>query len=459
MASVSREQWSGRMGFVLAATGSAVGLGSIWKFPYIAGMNGGGLFILIYIACVALIALPVLIAEIMLGRHTRQATVAAVRCVAGKRSAWVIVGWIGVLGSALILSYYSVVGGWTLHYLVLSGLGGGEGMTVEAAQARYRGMLASPWITLGSHSAFMIVTTLIVAGGISGGLERANRALMPALLLLMGALLIHGVGLPGFKAALGFTFTPRAEAFTASGVLVALGHSFFSLSVGLGAMLTYGSYLSQREDLPLSAFAIAVLDTLISVLACLVVFPILFSHGLRPDAGPGLIFLSLPIAFGQMPGGSIWALLFFGLLAIAALASAISMLEVVTAHLIEERNWSRRRAACVAGLGITLLGIPAAWSESVWLFSEGFAQGMRHLGLPPLDWFRAVDGFASTVLLPLGGLGLSALAAWMLRESERRHAYQSGSAFGKTYTLWRQALRWVALPAIILIAIQGWVTG
>jgi len=453
-----REQWSGRMGFVLAATGSAVGLGSIWKFPYIAGMNGGGLFILVYVACVALIALPVLIAEIMLGRHTRRATVAAVRCVAGKRSVWLVAGWIGVLGSGLILSYYSVVGGWTLHYLFHAARGAGELTTAASAQAQYREMLSSPWVTLSTHLIFMSLTTLVVAGGVSGGLERANRALMPALLLLMGALLVHGFGLPGFDAALSFTFWPRLEEFTAKAVLVALGHSFFSLSVGLGAMLTYGSYLSQREDIPLSAFAIAMLDTLISLLACLVVFPILFTHELRPDAGPGLIFFSLPIAFGQMPGGNIWALLFFGLLAIAALASAISMLEVVTAHLIEELDWPRRRAAWVSGLGIAILGVPAAWSESVWLFSDGFAKAMQGLGLPALDWFQAVDGFASNLLLPLGGLGLSALVAWSLGEADRQGAYRSGSAFGHTYGLWRQALRWIAIPAIILITVQALAT-
>lgn len=451
MADTRREQWSGRTGFILAATGSAVGLGSIWKFPYIAGMNGGGLFILIYLGCVILIALPVLVAELMLGRATRKATVAAVRSVGQSGRGWLAIGWVGVLGSALILSYYSVVGGWTLHYLGLSFRGVSGTTDAATAQALYQALIGSPAATAIGHLLFMAITAAVVAGGVSRGLERASRLLMPVLILLMLALLIHALGLPGWGAAVEFTFMPRSSELDTLALLAALGHSFFSLSIGLGAMLTYGSYLARSEDIPLSSTVIALIDTAISILACLIIFPILFTHGLAPDSGPGLIFLSLPIAFGQMPGGALWSALFFGLLAIAALSSAISMLEVVVAHLIEEHELERLRAALAAGAGIALLGLPAAWSDSVWLFGAGFGKILQWLGGPDWNWFASMDFLASNVLLPIGGLGLALLAAWRLDEPARRAEYLSGTRWPWTYSSWLWALRYLAVPAIVLI--------
>jgi len=457
MAADAREQWSGRAGFILAATGSAVGLGSIWKFPYIAGMNGGGLFMLVYLACVVLIALPVLIGEIMLGRATRKATLATVREVGRSKRRWLAVGWIGVLGSGLILSYYSVVGGWTLHYLSLSIRGSAGAVDAASAQAVYAALIASPLTTLGWHLLFMALTITVVAGGVERGLERASRVLMPLLLLLMCGLLLHAFDLPGLAAAMEFAFMPRVEDLSARTLLEALGHSFYSLSIGLGAMLTYGSYLAHSEDIPLSGLVIALIDTTISILACLIVFPILFTYGLAPDSGPGLIFLSLPIAFEKMVGGALWSTLFFALLAVAALASAISMLEVVTAHLIEERGYGRVRAALSAGGLITLLGIPAAWSDSVWLFGEGFSGLLQFMGGPDRNWFRSMDYVASNLLLPLGGLGLALLAAWQFDERLRREQFMSGTSLPAGYGPWLAALRYLAIPAIVLIMARSFV--
>lgn len=459
MSANAREQWSGRAGFVLAATGSAVGLGSIWKFPYIAGMNGGGLFMLVYLACVVLIAVPVLVAEIMLGRATGKATVATVRELGHSRRRWLAVGWIGVLGSGLILSYYSVVGGWTLHYLSLSIRGNAGAVDAASAQSRYAELIGSPFTALGWHLLFMVLTITVVAGGVERGLERASRVLMPLLLLLMCGLLLHACGLPGLGAALEFAFRPRLEDFSTRTLLEALGHSFFSLSIGLGAMLTYGSYLARSEDIPLSALAIALIDTMISILACLIVFPILFTHGLGPDAGPGLIFLSLPIAFESMVGGALLSTLFFALLAVAALASAISMLEVVTAHLVEERGYARVRAALAAGSLIALLGMPAAWSDSVWLFGDGFSSLLQAAGGPDMNWFRAIDYVASNLLLPLGGLGLALLAAWQFDERLRREQFITGTFLPTAYGPWLVALRYLAIPTIVLIMARSLLTG
>lgn len=446
-----REQWSGRIGFVLAASGSAVGLGSIWKFPYLTGMHGGGIFIAVYAGCVLLVAVPILIAEILLGRHSRRATVATVRHLGGGRRSWLVVGWVGVLGSGLILSYYSVVGGWTLHYLSLA-VGGAAGpVDADAARHAYRQMIGSPFTGVVWQTVFLVITIWVVAGGVQQGLERASRWLMPILFVVMLGLLVRGFGLPGFESAWRFAFVPRIEDLSPRSLLEALGHSFFSLSVGLGAMLTYGSYLSRTEDVPLSAITIACIDTLVSLLACLIVFPILFTSGLDPDAGPGLIFLTLPVAFAGMAFGALWSALFFALLAIAALASAFSMLEVVVSHLIEERGWSRRRAAVTAGLVISLIGLPSAWSGSFDLFGPALASQLAAIGLPAFDWFGLVDFVSSNLLLPIGSLGLAALAAWRFGSEARADEYCAGSSVGGTYRIWLIALRYLALPAVVLI--------
>ena len=446
-----REQWSGRLGFVLAASGSAVGLGSIWKFPYLTGMHGGGIFIAMYICCVLLVALPILVAEILLGRHARGATVATVRQVGGGHRSWLVVGWIGVLGSGLILSYYSVVGGWTLHYLSLALSGQAGPQDAAAAGATYRAMVESPLTGLVWQAVFLLLTIWVVAGGIQQGLERANRWLMPVLCLVMLGLLIRSFGLPGFETAWRFAFVPRVEDLSPRSLLEALGHSFFSLSVGLGAMLTYGSYLSRKEDVPLSALAVAIIDTLVSLLACLIVFPILFTSGLEPDAGPGLIFLTLPVAFAAMEFSALWGALFFALLAIAALSSAFSLLEVVVSHLIEEQGWPRQRAAARAGLVIAVIGLPSAWSGSFALFGPALGVWLASLGLPAFDWFQLVDFVSSNLLLPIGSLGLAMLAAWRLDPAVRVAEYRAGSSMGDTCRLWLITLRYLAIPAVVVI--------
>ncbi len=442
-----REHWSSRLAFVLAATGSAVGLGNIWKFPYITGTNGGGWFVLIYLVAVLAVALPIMVAEILLGRAAQRSPVGAFRAYSRPGSPWLGVGWLGVAAGFVILSYYSVVAGWTLHYawLSLRGFGG-----LEAGQIRetFAELYADPALNLFWHAVFMALTIGIVAAGVHRGVERATRILMPVLLGMLLVLLVRAAGGEGFGRALDFVFGLRAGQLTPAGVLEALGHSFFTLSLGMGAMLTYGSYLRARDDLVATSVAVAGLDTAVSLMACLVIFPIIFSAGLAPGVGPGLVFVSLPIAFGQMPGGAFWAALFFLLLAVAALTSTISLLEVVVSHLMDEYRMRRRRAALGAGLATLLLGVPSAMSGGSALFGAGFQRLTEPLfgAGQGKNWFDLLDYLASNWMLPLGGLGIALFVAWRVGGEAREQAFKAGSRFARLYWAWVALLRYV-VPA------------
>lgn len=438
-----RGHWGSRLGFVLAAAGSAVGLGNIWKLPYITGVNGGGAFVLIYLACIALVGLPVMIAEIMLGRATQQSPVGAFRTLGG--GPWVAFGWLAVVGGFVILSYYSVVAGWAMHYTWLAVSGQIAGMGPEAVEPVFGALYASPGLTLFWHAVFMAVTIGVVWGGVHKGIERWARILMPLLFGLLVVLLANAFTLEGFGRALTFVFGFHTENLTAAGVLEALGHSFFTLSVGMGAMLTYGSYLSKQDDLVGSSATIAVLDTAVALTACMVLFPIIFSYGMEPASGPGLVFVSMPIALSQMTGGTLLAVAFFSLLVFAALTSAISMLEVVAAYLIDQRGWARHRATVIGGLVIGLLGIPSALSGGTALFGDDFAAVFGR------NWFDTFDYLASNWILPLGGLGVSLFTAWRVDDAIRRGEFHAGTTLGAFYKGWVVLLKFIVPVAIVLI--------
>lgn len=460
MADAARERWSSRTGFVLAATGSAIGLGSIWKFPYITGANGGGWFVAIYLACIVLIALPIMVAEILLGRAARSAPVGAFRAAGGGRF-WRAVGWLGVITGAVILSYYSVVAGWTLHYAWLAVTGALHLTEPAAVQARFAALHADAALNLFWHGVFMLLATFAVLRGVRAGVERWNRVLMPVLLALMVVLVVRAIPMDGFGRAVSFVFGLHGEDLSARGALEALGHSFFTLSLGMGAMITYGSYAADDEDVVFSSMAISGLDTAVSLLACLMVFPIVFTFGLAVSAGPGLIFANLPIAFARMEWGAVWGTAFFVLLAIAALSSAISVLEVVVAHAIDEMGWSRRRATLTLAAAIGALGVPSALSGSTVVFGSGFAAlteavfGAGH----GRNWFDTFDWFASNVALPLGGLGVAVFVAWRMGDVARERAFATGSAFGRVYWIWLAVLRWAVPLGVGLVALDaiGWV--
>lgn len=447
-----RGHWGSRLGFVLAAAGSAVGLGNIWKFPYITGENGGGAFVLVYLVCIALVGLPIMTAEVALGRMAQSSPVGAFRALSAARSPWISIGWLGVLAAFVILSYYSVVAGWSLHYTWLCLRGGFAGQDPAAISAKFGEVYASPGLNLFWHTVFMIATIAIVLGGVKGGVERASRVMMPALFVMLLGLLIYSSTLSGFGDAFRFVLGFHAEKLHPKGVLEAVGHSFFTLSVGMGAMLTYGSYLDSDADVVTSSMWIAALDTLIAICACLVLFPITFSQGMKPAAGPGLVFVNMPIALAKVPGGALLGVVFFVLLAFAALTSAISLLEVAAAYFIDERGWSRRKAALVTGGAIFLVGVPSALSGGTKLFGEQFAE------LTGKNWFDTFDYAASNWMLPVGGLGIALFVSFRVGEPARAEAIGRGSNLGSVralYVGWLQLLRWVVPAAIVVIMLHA----
>ena len=444
-----RSHWGSRVGFILAAAGAAVGLGNIWKFPYVTGENGGGIFVLVYLACVFLVGLPIMIAEILIGRTTQSSPVGAFKSLAGTRSPWVGMGWLGVVSAFILLSFYSVVAGWSLHYTWLSISGQFAGLGSDNVASVFGSLHASVGANLFWHLIFMGLTIAVVFGGVSKGVERWSRILMPALLIMMLVLLGNSLTLDGFGKAVQFLFGFHQDKFTAAGALAALGHAFFSLSLGMGAMLTYGSYLRRQDDIVGASVTISALDTFIALVASLMLFPIIFSYGMEPAAGPGLVFISVPIALSQMPGTTFLATVFFALLVFAALTSAISMLEVATSYLIDQRGWQRRRAAVAAGLTTALVGLPSALSGGTQLFGSGME------AMVGKNWFDSLDYLVTNWMLPLGGLGMALFTAWRMNQRLRQKEFLAGSRLRGFYQGWLFLLKYPVPVAILLIFLNA----
>ena len=398
-----REVWGSKLGFILAAAGSAIGLGNIWKFPYITGENGGASFVLVYLICIAVIGLPVLIAEILIGRTAQRNPVGAFYKLSNSKF-WATVGGMGVIAGFLILSFYAIIAGWSIGYIVEAINGNFFKFPEPVASAEHFQSLVSnvPWI-FGYFAFFMILTMIIVFSGIQKGIERASKIMMPILFILLIILMIRGLTLDGASKGLDFLWNPDWSKITASTILLALGHAFFTLSLGMGAMLTYGSYMSDNDSIPIAALQIVILDTLIALIAGTAIFTSVFAVGLAPDAGPGLIFHTLPGVFSMMPGGYFFSILFFISLTIAALTSSISLLEVVVSFFVDELKWKRHTAAVVLSAFIFILGIPSALSFN--LLSDFKIFG--------IDFFALVDFIASNILLPLGGLFIAVFVAWI----------------------------------------------
>ena len=448
-----RDSWGSRTGFILAATGSAVGLGNIWKFPYITGENGGGAFVLIYLACIILIGLPILIGEVLIGKATQKSAVPAFRELSGEpASPWMSFGWIGVLAAVLLLSYYAVVAGWTMHYAWLAISGSFVDQTQAQVKDIFQTVAANPKINVGWQIGFMILTMAIVAIGVKRGIEIASKVLLPLLFLILIILLVRAAMTNGFGEAANFVFGFHTKDLTRNGILEALGHSFFTLSIGMGTMVAYGSYLKRSNDIVGTSCIIAGLDTLIALIACMVLFPITFAYGFEPAGGPGLVFQNMPIALMELPGGSFFATIFFVLLFFAALTSAISLLEVAASYFIDEWRWSRVLAALITGVFITIIGIPSALSETEVLkgmFNEGVSQ---YTGK---TWFGSVDWLVSNVLLPFGGMGVALFLTWHVTEKARAAGYKEGSPFKRFYLLWLFLLRWLAPVAVIFVFLNS----
>jgi NSS family neurotransmitter:Na+ symporter len=436
---MERDHWTSRFGFVLAAAGSAVGLGNIWKFPYITGVYGGGAFVLVYLGAIATVGIPILIAEILIGRRGRLNPVGSLRKLGGPW--WSLVGWLGVATGFVILSYYSVVAGWTLEYAVKAAAGAFNERTTAAIPEMFGAFLGDAYRQLFWHATFMALVIAIVVGGVAKGLERWNKILMPALLVILAVLLVSSLRSEGAGEGIAFMFRTDFHKLTGKAWLEALGHSFFTLSLGMGAMLTYGSYLSTKADVVRAAVTIGVLDTTIALAAGLVIFPVVFTFGLDPDSGPGLIFKTLPVAFSQMVGGRLFAFLFFVLLAFAALSSAISLLEVVVAYFVDERGWSRPKATLGMGAVIFLLGVPSALSFNVMSTVHLYAK---------MSFFDSLDTLATNYMLPLGGLGIALVTGWRIARNHLEEEFRQGGAF----RVWYPLVRYVAPLAVVVILLH-----
>lgn len=566
-----RAAWGSKAGFILAAAGSAVGLGNIWKFPYITGENGGGLFVLIYLVCIALVGVPIMMSEIMIGRAAQKQPVAAFHTLQGKRTGWAAVGWMGVIAGFIILSFYIVVAGWAMDFTlksvanfttpihdtaeveartyratasvddmrqvlidretaresrdevslmrrrlkpsawkdfgIYSEVNATPGINeqalqededfwenvtaakaldseidarVDAIQAEVArrlsampdrevrdraedikrrevifnevsgafGAIASDgWTSTFWSAIFMLITIMIVGGGIAGGIERTCKILMPTLIFLIIVMVVYGMTKPGFGEAVAFVFKPDPSKLKASGVLEALGHAFFTLSLGMGAMITYGSYQKAKGGLASESIIIACLDTGIALLACLMMFPILFTYDQDPGAGPGLVFMSMPLAFAEIGrGGMMLAILFFALLVFAALTSAISLLEVVASYFIDEKGWSRHRAAWTLGGVIFIFGMFSAFSSDPDFAMAGWQASYQ------MSFFDAMDYLSSNWMLPLGGLFIAIYAGWVMPKKARDAELEGLSS--PVVATWLVLVRFIAPALVILVLCQ-----
>jgi len=437
--------WSSRMAFILAVTGSAVGLGNVWKFPYIAGANGGGAFVAVYLLCVFLIGMPVMMSEILIGRRGRRNPVGTMALLGeeeGSTRQWQWVGVLGVVAGLLILSYYSVIAGWTLAYVERSITGQFVGASTGEIRALFADFIGS-WGQVGlAHTIFMATTTLVVARGVERGLEQAVRFMVPALFVLLLALLGHAVTSGSFARGVAFLFQPDFAALTWDGVLVAMGQAFFTLSIGMGALMAYGAYLPEETSITHASVAVVIADTAIALLAGMVIFPIVFANGLDPASGPGLVFETLPVAFGQMSGGVFFATIFFVLLVFAAWTSAIGLMEPAVAWLMERYSRTRRQAAILVGLLIWAIGF-----GNVLSFNE--LAGLKFLRGTIYD---NVDYLTSNVMLPLSGVFITFFAAWVMCRNST--ADELGGA-GTAYRAWRFLARFVAPIAILFVFLQA----
>ncbi len=443
-------QWSSRMAFILAATGSAVGLGNIWKFPYIAGENGGGAFVLVYLLCVLLVGIPIMMAEVLIGRRGRQSPINTMRTLAHEESQhgiWQMIGWSGMIAGFLIISFYSVIAGWALAYVFRTASGLFTGVTADGAASIFGALVSDPERLLAWHTIFMVMTMVVVSRGVRSGLERAVRILMPLLFLLLLLLVGYAMNSGKFAEGLDFLFAPDFGALTAGAVLTAMGHAFFTLSLGMGAIMAYGSYLPKHVSIARTSVVIALMDTVVALLAGMAIFPLVFANGLEPGAGPGLIFQTLPLAFGHMAGGTLFGTLFFVLLTFAAWTSAISIIEPAVAWLVENRGVNRIKAATIIGIAAWLMGIVTIMSFNSWAFEFTFAGETKSSGL-----FDVLDILTANIMLPLGGLAMAIFAGWYM--SERSTADELDLGEGLLYRGWRFLVRFVAPAAVIVVFLR-----
>ncbi len=444
--------WTSGFTFILAAVGAAVGLGNIWKFPYVVGVSGGGAFVLVYIVCVVFVAIPILIGELLIGRRGHHSPPVAMRDVAvdaGRSRLWGIVGWMGAIVGYLIATYYSVIAGWTLVY-ILKAAGGFDGAAATEVAGQFDDLLASPLTMTVWHGVFMTFALIIVGRGLHGGIERTVKVLMPALFIMLLVMIGYAAIAGDFGAAVSFLFGTDFSKIGGEAVLAAIGQAFFSIGVAMGLMMAYGAYVPRQVSLTRSALVIAIADTLVAILAGLMIFPIVFANGLDPASGPGLIFRTLPAAFVQMPGGSIFGALFFLLLSFAAVTSIIAIIEPIVAYAEDRWNMKRNVACLVFGSLAFVIGLASVFSFNVWA------------GFTPLDAFGPfagktlydlIDYLTANVLMPLGGILIAVFVGWRMKPEVLGEELVFGSP--ALFKIWLFMVRVVAPVAILAILVSG----
>jgi neurotransmitter:Na+ symporter, NSS family len=442
-----REHWGSRIGFIMATAGSAIGLGSLWRFPYITGQNGGGAFVLLYLIFTFAIGIPIFIAELVIGRKSQRSAIKAYTNLAPKSTHWRLLGWVNLLTSFIILSYYSVVAGWTVNYTLMSLNNFTSGKSPDEIRGLFDVLFSSGDISVFWLFIFMLMSVGVVYSGIRKGIEYWSKILTPALLIILICLFIYSTTLSGFPKACKFILYPDFAKLTPKGILEALGMAMFTLSIGLGIILTYGSYMKPSSDIPKTSFIIGTVSVLVSLFSALMIFPIIFTFNFTPEAGPGLVFKTLPVLFAQLPGTLVISTVFFILFVFTALTSSISLLEVLAANLIEVFNWSRKKSVLISGLGAFLLGIPTALSGSGSLFS-------KWQELYGTDFFTTINYITGSWMMPVSGFLTILFVGWFMEKKVVYQEFLQGTTLTKLLHTWFFMVRWLAPIAILIIILQ-----
>jgi NSS family neurotransmitter:Na+ symporter len=441
----NRDSFGSRFGVIAATAGSAIGLGNIWRFPYVAGENGGAAFLIIYLGFVLVIGIPVMLSEFFIGRNSQMNVFGAFRKLAPGRP-WYLTGLMGVTAAFMILAFYTVVAGWTLEYIYQSLVNGFAGQSASQLNDMYNSFISSTWRPLIWFFVFMGLTSAIIMAGVHKGIEKYTKILMPVLLLLLFALVIRSVTLPGAGRGLDFLFRPDFSKITPSIILVALGQSFFSLSIGMGTLITYGSYIRKEENLGFTALSVAMADTFIAILAGIAIFPAVFAFNIEPGSGEGLVYITLPNIFNQMPGGYLFSLIFFILLTVAALTSTISVLEVIVAFFVEELKLKRKIATVIAAGSVSVIGVLCVLSFSTMADTKIFG----------FTVFQLLDFSSANVFLPLGGLFIVLFVAWFInRKVINNELTNNGKIKAGYIPFYLFVIKFIAPLAIAFIFLQG----
>jgi neurotransmitter:Na+ symporter, NSS family len=440
-----KEQWTSKIGFIMAAAGSAIGLGAIWKFPYVAGTSGGGAFFLIFLLFTVFVGLPILLAEFIIGRGSQKDAISAYKTFAPGTS-WHWIGRFGVIGSFVLLSFYSVVGGWILIYLVKLLSGQLSSLTQDEYGPLFGDMIASPFLAVFAQFMFMLLTILVVARGVQQGIEKASQFMMPALFILFIILIFRSLTLSNVEEGIRFFLYPSFSNLDSNTILFALGQSFFALSVGISVMVTYSSYLPKKESLTKSASIVVAMNVFISLLAGLAIFPAVFSFGFEPAEGPGLLFVVLPAVFNAMPFGMVFLFIFLMLFLFATLTSAFSMLEIIVAAIAKEDSTKRKKTTWLTGIIIFLIGIPSALSFGV----------LSEVKLFDKTVFDLADYFVSNIVLPLGALFISIFASRKISKEVLIEEISAGTSNGKRwFAVWFLCIRYIVPLAIIIVFLDA----